>query len=257
MLGRLQDVVGAPRSVAVPNGEGPPGAVHIADAGTADDTGAVLLTDVHLDVRPGELVAVVGEVGAGKTLLLELLAGARPLSAGDLSRPPRHDVGHVAQDPLLLSTTLRENILLGREVSDDALAMALEVSRLAQDLPTLSHGLDTAVGERGVTLSGGQQQRVALARALVGRPSVLLLDDATAALDADTEAAFWAELERVLPDVAAVVVTHRRATLERADQVVVLEGGAVVQRGRHADLIASEGSYRRIYGRYQALDALA
>ena len=157
---------------------------------------------------------------------------------------------------MLLSASLRENILLGRDVSEATLARALEISRLAQDLAQLPKGLDTRVGERGVTLSGGQQQRAAIARALVGEPEILLLDDATAALDADTEAAFWAELEAALPNMTLVVVTHRPATIARCDRVLVLEGGQVVQEGQHADLITRAGVYQRIYGRWRAVETV-
>ena len=210
------------------------------------EDGVVLLSDVALEVRPGEIVAVVGSVGSGKTTLVQALAGAR---ATDGTRRVGLDVAVVPQDPVLLSATLRENILLGREGDLDA---ALRLSRLEQDLPALPEGLETWVGERGVTLSGGQQQRVALARALVGQPEVLLLDDATAALDADTEAAFWGQLEERIPHMATVVVTHRPATIRRADRVVVLDDGRLVQRGTHDELVAVDGAYRRIYGRIQA-----
>ena len=211
----------------VPGADGPP-------------RGAPLAQSAALPLRAGSLVAVVGEVGSGKSTLMEALARA---GGGD---------GYVPQDPMLMSATLRENILLGRDVSPEGLARALDVSRLEQDLPAFPEGLETAVGERGVTLSGGQQQRVALARALVGEPALLLLDDATAALDADTESAFWDRLEAVLPGIAAVVVTHRVATIQRADEVLVLEDSAVAQRGQHADLVLTEGPYGRIYGRYEA-----
>jgi ATP-binding cassette subfamily B multidrug efflux pump len=211
----------------VPGADGPP-------------RGAALAEAAGLPPGPGRMVAVVGEVASGKSTLMQALART---GGGD---------GYVPQDPMLMSATVRENILLGREVSEDELDAALDVSRLAQDLPDLPDGIDTVVGERGVTLSGGQQQRVALARALVGRPPLLLLDDATAALDADTEAAFWRRLDDVLPDVAAVVVTHRGATLQAADEILVLDGGAIVQRGGHGELIEQEGAYRRIYGRFEA-----
>lgn len=221
-LGRLQELADE-----VPGADGPPRGAELAD-------------DPALPPPPGRMVAVVGEVASGKSTLLQALAHS---GGGE---------GYVPQDPVLMSATLRENILLGREVSSDMLRQALDVSRLAQDLPALPQGLDTEVGERGVTLSGGQQQRVALARALVGTPSMLLLDDATAALDADTEAAFWTRLATVLPDTAAVVVTHRVATIQQADEVLVLEDGAIAQRGRHGDLLESAGPYRRIYGRFEA-----
>lgn len=226
-LGRLQELADE-----APGVDGPP-------------RGAALLGTTELPPAPGRLVAVVGEVGAGKTTLMQALA--RSGGGG----------GYVPQDPMLMSATLRENIQLGRDTSPELLDRALDVSRLQQDMPAFPDGLETAVGERGVTLSGGQQQRVALARALVGEPGLLLLDDATAALDADTEAAFWDRLEAVLPGVAAVVVTHRVATIQRADEILVLDGLAVVQRGRHADLVTQEGPYRRIYGRYEARARIA
>ena len=221
-LGRLQQLCDEE-----PGADGPP-------------RGAPLAQASGLPPAAGRLVAVVGEVGSGKSTLMEALARA---GGG---------AGYVPQDPMLMSATLRENILLGRQVTDEQLTRALDVSRLQQDLPAFPQGLETVVGERGVTLSGGQQQRVALARTLVGEPPLLLLDDATAALDADTESAFWDRLEAVLPGVAAVVVTHRVATIQRADEVLVLEHCAVAQRGQHAELVAIEGPYQRIYGQYEA-----
>ncbi|MCP4873361.1 MAG: ABC transporter ATP-binding protein [Proteobacteria bacterium] len=268
-LTRLQELMDEP-PIARASAGVPPADGRVAASGVGVDAedGALLLDDVALEAAPGELVALVGEVGAGKSILMQVLAGARPPTRGsvaiggtadvDLDRAARRAaVAHVPQDPVLLSATVRENILLGREVSDDDLSEALEVSRLAQDLPVLPDRLETVVGARGVTLSGGQQQRVALARALVGRPRVLLLDDATAALDADTEAAFWQRFDRTLGSVAAVVVTHRIATIQRADRVLVLEGGRVVQAGHHAELEAQDGPYRAIYGRYCAAEAAA
>jgi ATP-binding cassette subfamily B protein len=247
----------------IPAGTGAALVGAVAEAG-----GARLLGPVDLVLAPGEQVAVVGEVASGKSTLLALLAGAWPPAAGrrevggvDAARVEpgalRRALAYVPQSPVLLSASLRENILLGRDVSEATLARALEISRLAQDLAHLPKGLDTRVGERGVTLSGGQQQRAAIARALVGDPEILLLDDATAALDADTEAAFWAELEAALPNMTLVVVTHRPATIARCDRVLVLEGGQVVQEGQHADLIARAGVYQRIYGRWRAVETVA
>ena len=224
------------------------GGLDIRGAGVVAEDGVTLLEAIDVSVRPGEIVAVVGAVGSGKTTLVQALSGARE-STG--TRRVGLEVAVVPQDPVLLSAPLRENILLGR---DGDLDDALHISRLAQDLPALSEGLDTLVGERGVTLSGGQQQRVALARALLGEPDVLLLDDATAALDADTEAAFWEGLEARIPTMATVVVTHRSATIQRADRVLVLEGGRVIQTGCHDDLIERDGAYQRIYGRIRATD---
>ena len=250
-LRRLEGLLDKP--VGDPALDDPPdhGGLLLEDAAVVAEDGVTLLSEVGLEVRPGEIVAVVGSVGSGKTTLVQALSGARPASG---TRRVGLDVAVVPQDPVLLSAPLRENILLGREGDLDA---ALRISRLEQDLPAFPEGLDTAVGERGVTLSGGQQQRVALARALVGEPDVLLLDDATAALDADTEAAFWEALEARVPEMATVVVTHRLATIQRADRVLVLDEGRIVQRGTHADLAGSDGPFRRIYGRIEARVQLA
>jgi ATP-binding cassette subfamily B protein len=133
------------------------------------------------------------------------------------------------------------------DVGDDDVAWATGVARLTSDLAGFTRGLDTTVGVRGVTLSGGQAQRVALARALAGRPRVLVLDDITSALDAETEAALWSELSRALPEAAILVVTHRLATLERASRIVVLEGGTVAEVGTHAELWRPGSAYQSIY----------
>ncbi len=263
-LGRLDRLLAEP-APPTPTGTGiaVDGRLAVSGAGVRAGDGAELLQDIDLGLLPGELLAVVGGVGSGKSVLMELLAGARTPATGEVrigglpvgeleSSALRRSIGYAPQDPVLVSSTLRENILLGREPADGALERALQVSRLSQDLGAFSDGLDTVVGERGVTLSGGQQQRVGLARALVGAPRILLLDDATAALDADTEAAFWAQLEAVLPDVTAVVVTHRVATIQRADRVLVLEGGRAAQLGAHAELAGTDGPFRRIYGGYAA-----
>jgi len=225
------------------------------------------LQAVDFCLDEGKRLVVVGEVGAGKSTLLAALARLLPEKQSELavgghrmstvsSDWLNEQIAYVPQDPQLLSATLRENILLGRLFSQECLDRALHISRLEADLSAFPQGLDTPVGERGVTLSGGQQQRVALARALVGRPSVLLLDAPTAALDADTEFAFWRALEEDGQVPTTVVVTHRIATIETADEVLVLEKGRLVQRGCHAELLKDGGVYARIYGRYQAMACL-
>ncbi len=266
-LTRLQEILDEEAPV-IPQTPAPDAAdLSVRGASVVAADGTVLLCDIDLDVPAGTSLAIVGQIGSGKTILMELLAGQRPASTGSITiggqpqTPPRAAgalalVGHVPQDPVLISATLQDNLLLGRQPSAADLDSALTLSRLAADLPALPDGLLTRVGERGVTLSGGQQQRLCIARALVDRPAILLLDDATAALDADTEAAFWAGVAASLPGVSVVMVTHRASTIQRADAVVVLHGGRIVQRGDHRSLLAQGGEYQRIYGQLEAAEAL-
>ncbi|MEN0060997.1 MAG: ABC transporter ATP-binding protein [Myxococcota bacterium] len=243
-LRRLDEVVALP--IAAPSVNRKDGAGALASGlRLVSPKGAPLIEDVDLDVIPGRRVGLVGTVGAGKTLVMEALSGLRAPAHGTVAVA---DAAVVPQVPVLLSATVRENILLGREVSDAVLDRALRIAQVDRDLPQLAQGLDTWVGERGSSLSGGQRQRVAIARALVGQPQVLLLDDATSALDAEVEAAFWDALETEAPHVGALLVSHRVGTLSKADEIVVLEGGRVVQRGSHQALIEVDGPYRTLYG---------
>lgn len=266
-LRRLEDILSATADDEAEGTAPPDTALAVSGGRVVAEDGAVLLDGLSLRVSPAGTLAVVGQIGSGKTTLMQLLAGHRPLAAGTLSvggaplsvpwpGAVHQQIGYVPQDPVILSGSLEENLLLGRDACGADIEAALRISRFAQDLPDLPGGLQTRVGEQGVTLSGGQQQRLAIARALIGRPRILLLDDATAALDADTEAAFWAGVRDALPGVTIIMVTHRVATIQRADEIVVLEDGRVTQRGSHADLIGQDGPYTRIYGRLRASDAL-
>ena len=192
-----------------------------------------------LTVREGQLLAVTGPVGCGKSTLLAALAGQVPL-AGE--RPSGPFAAWAPQAPVLLEASLAENIGLGRDFPEGV----VQAAQLGPDLARWPDGLTTLVGERGVTLSGGQQQRVQLARALASGARLLLLDDATAALDADTEARFWEGLDRAGRIV--VVVSHRPATLARADRVLYLREGRVVASGTHAELLTVP-AYAAAYGR--------
>lgn len=254
--------------LAVPAARSPEPSVVPPDAALRMDGVSVheLLVDMDLSVAPGRRVAVVGAVGAGKSVTCEVLAGLRTPTTGQVTvggvplprlGPGAQDrIAAVPQDPALMSVSVRDNVLLGRVVADDVLARALAVSQLARDLPQLPEGLDTVVGERGVTVSGGQRQRIAIARALIGSPAILILDDATSALDASVEASFWEALDRELPMVGVLLVTHRTGTLLAAHEVVVLERGRVVQRGRHAELVGQSGPYRGLYAKLRDLGAV-
>ena len=219
-----------------------------------DGSGAVpaRLRDIDLEVPAGSLVGIVGRVGAGKSTLLRLLAGVYPVLDGtilfdgrDLNTIPtghlRRHLGVVPQETFLFSRSIAENIALGRP--DATRARVKEVAAIAQltrDLPQFAHGLETLVGERGVTLSGGQRQRVALARALLLEPRILLLDDALSSVDADTEEAILRDLRGYMRDRTTFVVSHRAATVLDADLIVALDDGRIAEAGAPADLLRRE-----------------
>lgn len=206
------------------------------------------IEDVSFTVRRGELVVVTGRVGAGKTTLLRVLLGLLPKSAGEVRwngrlvedpatffLPPR--AAYTPQVPRLFSDTLRENVLLGRRASDAEVARALELAVLSADVERLHLGLDTEVGTRGVRLSGGQVQRAAAARMFLTGADLLVFDDLSSALDVETERRLWDGLfaDR---DATCLVVSHRRAALERADKVIVMDRGRVVASGTLAEVAA-------------------
>jgi ABC-type multidrug transport system fused ATPase/permease subunit len=225
------------------------------------DERRTLIEQVTFEVPRGATVAVVGGVGSGKSTVLKLLPrimdprpGTVTLDGSDLRSVDlgawRRKIGYVPQDASLLSATVEENIRLGRaDLSAEQVQRACDAAQLTQDLVALPEGLGTRVGERGSTLSGGQRQRVAIARAIVHEPDLLVLDDVGASLDADTEAALWNSLDRLRPGLTKVLATHRPATIERADRIVVLDAGRVVDQGSHEELIARCAAYRDLYAR--------
>ena len=220
--------------------------------------GQPVLTDVHLDVAPGEVVALVGPSGAGKSTVLSLLHRFYDVDAGrvlfegvDVRKLPlgdlRRALAMVAQEPVLFSGTIRDNISYGRDGASVA-----EIERAARDahahdfITGFPDGYDTVIGERGTKLSGGQKQRIALARALLADPRVLILDEATSNLDAESEAAVQAALARLMQDRTTIIVAHRLSTVRDADRIVVIEGARVVEQGRHDELMARRGTYHRL-----------
>jgi ATP-binding cassette subfamily B protein len=220
-----------------------------------------ILRDVSFAVEPGERVALVGRVGSGKSWAVRMIprlvdpTGGRITVDGiDLrdygTHALRQRIGYVPQEPLLFSDTIENNIRFGRDdVDARTIDWAIEVSQLRQDLDAFPQGLKTMIGVRGMSISGGQKQRLALARALAGGPKILILDDCTSALDARTEAALWDRLHEVMPDLTCFIITHRPATLELADKIMVLDDGAIVEQGTHPELIQQEGVYYRLYSR--------
>lgn len=213
--------------------------------------GNPVLNGFSLTVRPGETVALVGPPGAGKTMAVQLAGGFYQPDSGsvkllDGSASPtalRHKVLCVFDEAFLFSSSVRENIAMGTHLPPDQLDAAVsEAARLAcadEFIERLPDGYDTEVGERGLTLSGGQRQRIALARALMAKPEVLVLDDATSAIDAVTESRILANLREELTDVAVLTVAHRQSTVDHADEVAVVRGGAVVKCGPRDEVVQS------------------
>lgn len=235
---------------------------------TAKDDG-LLLTKITFEARRGQLVAVVGKIGSGKTSLLALLTRLAEFSGGDLRvngadirefvpAELRSRMGLVTQEPFIMTDTLKNNVTLGREgFTQEALERALAVSQLKHDLARFPKGLDTPVGTRGLSLSGGQKQRVSIARALLGSPDLLLFDDATSAMDAQTEENFWKAFRRELPEAICLIVTHRVKTIEHADLILTLDEGRLAEKGTHAELLALNGVYKQIYERHKLEEELS
>jgi len=227
--------------------------------------GEPVLRDIDLLVPAGSTLAVVGRTGSGKSTLLSLVprlleppAGAVTLDGIDIGRMRlaalRGAIGFVPQESILFSITVAENIAFGRP--DASRAEVFEAARIAgleDDLELLPQGLDTLVGERGVTLSGGQRQRVALARAVLRRPRLLLLDDCLSAVDTRTEETILGNLASVFAGRTVFLVAHRVSTVRQADQIVVLDEGRIVERGDHRQLLAAGGAYAEL-ARLQRLE---
>jgi len=219
-----------------------------------------VLEHIDLEVPAGRTVALVGHTGCGKTTLTNLVprfydaAAGRVLVDGHDVRDLRladlrGHIGVVTQDPFLFSTTVAENIRFGRPgASDDQVREAAERAQAAGFIEALPEGYETIVGERGLTLSGGQRQRIAIARALVVDPRILILDDATSSVDSETEFKIRRALVEVMEGRTTFIIAHRPSTISLAEEIVVMDGGRIVERGTHRELIASDTLYRRMFG---------
>jgi ATP-binding cassette subfamily B protein len=217
------------------------------------------LEDIHVVIEPNQVVALIGPTGSGKTSLVNLIPrfydvcqGCVRVDGQDIRQVDlvslRQQIGIVLQSSLLFSASIRENIAYGHPGASEAEIIGAAKAAQAHDfIIQLPNGYDTVVGERGVTLSGGQRQRVAIARALLLDPRILILDDSTSSVDTQTEHLIQQALEKLMDRRTTFVIAQRLSTVKRADVILVLDQGKIVEWGKHADLLANGGLYQEIY----------
>ena len=223
------------------------------------DASSTALTGIDLKIPKGQTLVIVGKIGSGKSTLAQmlprilegdqgtLLLDGHPVSKISLKHL-RESIGYVDQEPFLFSLSIRDNILLGNaDASETEIDRAVQNAGLASDLDRFPEGLETIVGERGVSLSGGQKQRIALARALLKHPGILVLDDAFSSLDAETEEFILKQIRQTIHGVTTVIITHRLSIAKQADQIVVLDDGEIAESGTHAQLLKKRGIYAAMF----------
>ena len=251
-----EEISEKPDAAEMPPGDG---RVRYEDVSFEYAPGRPVLHDIDLELEPGQTVALIGHTGSGKTTLASLVPRFYDVEAGRLTidgadvrdvklQSLRREIGIVSQDPFLFSATVRENIGFGRpDATDDDVVRAATLAQAHEFIERLPNGYDSVIGERGITLSGGQRQRLAIARALVMEPRILILDDATASVDATTEAKIRLGLREAMKGRTTIIIAHRLSTISLADELVVLDGGRVVGRGTDEELLETNAVYRDIH----------
>jgi ABC-type multidrug transport system fused ATPase/permease subunit len=263
-----EGIADRPNAVALRDG---PGRVVFSNVDFSYEDGTQVLDGIDLVVEPGTTIALIGRTGSGKTTLASLVPRFYDASAGRVEvdgidvrdvtrRSLRREIGVISQDPFLFSASVRENIAFGVPgVPDEAVEAAARAAQAHEFVMELPNGYETQIGERGITLSGGQRQRIAIARALVIDPRILILDDATASVDATTEARIRTGLAEAMRGRTTIVIAHRLSTIALADEIVVLEHGQIAARGTQTQLLGESPVFREIYehGLLQHVEASA
>ena len=256
VLDEPEEVADAPDAQPLPTG---PGDVVFDDVSFGYDPDRLVLDDVDLHIPAGRTVALIGRTGSGKTTLATLVPRFYDATEGRIlvdgvdvrrlvRRSLRREIGVISQDPFLFSASIRDNIALGMpDAPHDAVEAAARAAQAHEFILELPHEYETVVGERGITLSGGQRQRIAIARALLIDPRILILDDATASVDATTEAKIRAGLREVMRDRTTIIIAHRLSTIALADEVVVLDEGRIAARGTQSELLETSSVFREIH----------
>jgi ATP-binding cassette subfamily B protein len=218
-----------------------------------------VLSNIALKIPAGSSLALAGAVGSGKSTIVKLMLriydaadGAIFIDECDIKKMPlrllREIIGYVEQEPFLFSGAIRANIIFGiKDASDDDIDKAVSMAGLDRDMEIFPDGLDTVIGERGLTLSGGQKQRVALARAIIKKPKILILDDGFSNLDASTEERVFENIRSSLRNTTIILISHRISTIKEADKIAVMKDGGIGEIGTHDELISKGGLYQRIY----------
>jgi ATP-binding cassette subfamily B protein len=236
------------------------GEIEFKNVGFKYEEGEPVLEDINVHVKPGQVIALLGSTGSGKTSMVNLLprfyeytSGQLLLDGVELNKYPRRflrsQIGIVEQEPFLFSRSIRENIIygVGKKVDQHEIEMAAKNAAVHDVITSFPEGYSTLVGEKGVTLSGGQKQRVAIARTLLKNPRILIFDDSTSSVDTETEAEIRNALKNLMADRTTFIIAHRIQSIMNADQILVLDKGRIIQSGKHQELMKVDGMYRQIY----------
>ena len=252
---------GGPVSLPVLRGD-----VEFNDVEFEYEAGKPVLHGISFNARPGTVTALVGSSGSGKSTIISLICGFHTATGGEIDvdgtnlatvrlSSYRQQLGVVLQETFLFDGTIRENVLFSRPASSEAeMLEACRIARVDEFAERFPEGFDTIVGERGVKLSGGQRQRISIARAILADPRILILDEATSSLDSESEAMIQAGLNHLMRGRTTFVIAHRLSTIRKADQILVVEKGNIVERGTHEELYALTGRYYELYTRQHGLE---